>query len=148
MYDSVTWQAIPADAELVAGYLDGLYRWPNEAWQRFPNAVKVYIVINPRNDSGLVLDCEWGDATPADCPGWIRMRQASGLAIPTIYCSASVVPDVQAACTGLTFDLWVAHYTGVEHLEPGSAATQWADPDAGSGGDWDISLCQSWWPRQ
>ena len=60
----------------------------------------------------------------------------------------AAVPAVQAACHGLEYDLWIAHYTGKPHLEPGSCATQWADPDNGSGGNYDVSLCQPWWPRR
>ncbi|MGH8359060.1 MAG: hypothetical protein ACRESF_16345 [Pseudomonas sp.] len=146
MYDSVTWQAIPADAEVVAGYIDGLYRWPDEAWARFPKARQVRIAVFASTNAGDVLDVETGDATPAQSRDWVVKRLAAGI-IPTIYCDLSNIDAVRAACSGLTFDWWAAHYTGVPHLEPGSVATQWADPAAGSGSDYDISLCAPGWPR-
>lgn len=146
MYDSVTWQAIPADAEVVAGYIDGAYAWPQEAWDSFPDAMHVAIAVFPSTNSGDVLDCETGDATPEQCPDWIKMRKMAGIAVPTIYCNASTMPAVQQACQGLTYNLWIADWTGVPHLYPGSVATQYADPPL-SGGNYDVSLCVPFWPE-
>lgn len=145
MYDSATPAAIPADAEVVAGYVDGLYKWTDADWARFPNAAKVRITVLGSYVDGDVLDVEQGDATPSYCPKWIEARQADGLAVPTIYCSSSVVPAVQSACVGLTYNLWVAHYTYTEHIEPGSVATQWTDHGP-NGENVDISLCSIGWP--
>lgn len=147
MYDSVTWQAIPADAQMVAGYVDGLYAWPQAAWDRFPNAEKVRIAVFATTNDGDVLDCESGDATPQQCPGWIAMRLAAGVKVPTIYTSLSNVPTVQAACQGLTYDLWIADWTGTPHIPAGAAACQYANP-ATSGGNWDLSICNPDWPRR
>jgi len=145
MYDSVTPSAIPADAEVVAGYVDGLYRWSDADWARFPNAAKVRIAVFPWTNDGDVLDVETGDATPAQAPGWLAQRQAANPGKRfTIYCSLSWVPEVQAACQGLDYDLWIAHYTYQEHLEPGSVATQWTDKGS-NGLNVDISLCLSSW---
>lgn len=155
MYDSVTAADIPTNAEVVAGYVDGEFAWTQADWERFPNAVKVRIAVSPSTNDGCVLDCESGDAKPAQCPAWIRMRQSAGVSVPTIYCSISAVPAVQAACEGLTYALWIADYGdpalgtyGVPHLVPGSVATQYADQAAGSGGHYDLSLLSGGWPEE
>src|SRR5947209_2784972 len=145
MYDSVTAADIPSDAKVVAGYINGRYAWSEADWARFPSAQQVRITITAATNDGDVLDVEQGDATPDEAPGWIRARQAAGLAVPTIYCSRSVLPTVRAVCDGLRYDVWTADYTGVPHLGDGSAATQYADPAFGSGGHYDVSLCADWW---
>lgn len=142
MYDSVNAASIPADAEIVAGYIDGRYAWTAADWNRFPKARKVTIAVFPSTNNGEALDCEAGDATPAQCPAWVRKRQAAGLAIPTIYCSRSAWPAVQAACKGLTVDYWIAEYSGIPHIPDGAAACQWT-----SGPGYDTSLTAPWWPR-
>lgn len=153
MYDSTTAADIPSSAVAVAGYIDGAYKWSDEDWARFPVAKKVRIACFPTTNDGDVLDCEPGDAKPEQCAGWIRMRQAAGLTVPTIYCMPSEVAAVKAACAGLTYDLWVADPApagikpGTPHLYPGSMATQYAWPAYNSGGHWDLSLCKPEWPR-
>lgn len=146
MYDSTTPGVIPADAEVVAGYVDGLYRWTDADWARFPNAVKVRIAVFPWTNDGDVLDCEAGDATPEQCPGWLAMRLAKepGKRF-TIYCNTSTIAAVRRACAGIPFDWWAAHYTGEAHLEPTSVATQWTDRGP-NGENVDVSLCSDGWP--
>jgi hypothetical protein len=140
MYDSAYPAQIPGQPEMVAGYVDGKYVWTQADWDRFPNAVKVRIAVFPWTNDGDVLDCEKYDATPEECPAWIRMRQAAGLAVPTIYCGASAVPAVKAACAGLTYSLWIADWTGTPHLPDGAAACQYA-----ARGTYDLSLVADWW---
>lgn len=147
MYDSVTAADIPPDATIVAGYCNGRYQWAADDWARFPNAEHVTISVYAWDDAGDVLDVEPGDAEPREAPAWIRMRQSSGLAIPTIYCGQSAIAAVRKACKGLTFDIWSAHYTGVPHLDDGCVATQYADPAMGSGGHYDLSQVIDEWPR-
>ncbi|GAA1644266.1 hypothetical protein GCM10009764_77320 [Nocardia ninae] len=91
---------------------------------RFPNAIKVRIAVDPQTNDGEVLDVEQGSGRPDQAPGWIRMRQGAGLARPTIYCSKSKWPEVQAACQGLTYASWVAEWTGQEHGIDGAVACQ------------------------
>ena len=101
MYDAVSWENIPDNAEMVAGYIDGpASQWSAEAWARFPHAVKVRITVNPADNEGDVLDVEQGDANPADAPGWIRRRHAAGAPFVTIYCNRSTLPAVQACRPG------------------------------------------------
>lgn len=148
MYDSVTARDIPASAGMVGGYIDGKYAWSPADWARFDHADKVRIVISAKTNDGDVLDVEPGDATPAEAAGWIRMRHAAGYARPTIYTLLSWVDQVHAACKGLDYDLWVAHYTGKPHTEAGAVATQYADP-ATSGGHYDLSLVvDDAWPHR
>lgn len=146
MYDSITATDIPADVPAVAGYANGLYKWSKADWDRFSTSIKVSIAVNAQFNGGEVLDCETGDATPDECPGWIRMRQAAGLAKPTIYCNESTMPAVQRACAGLDYWLWIANYGvpgtsgyGKPKMIPGAAVVQYADPAAGSGGHYDLS---------
>ena len=61
MYDAVSWENIPDNAEMVAGYIDGpASQWSAEAWARFPHAVKVRITVNPADNEGDVLDVRSG----------------------------------------------------------------------------------------
>ena len=149
MYDSITAADIPANAVMVAGYIDGNWAWAPQDWNRWPEStVKLRITVSAAVNDGHILDVEQGDATPDQCPGWIKMRQAAGLARPTIYCSKSVVPSVQAACKGLTYDIWDADYTqGYKpRVDAGCVATQFIDPPA-SGGHYDLSqVLDTWYP--
>lgn len=141
MYDSVDASSIPADAEVVAGYGDGsISQWSSDDWARFPNAIALSIVVNPA-DSGDVLDVERGDASPGDCPGWIARYDRPVFKVPTIYCNRSNRAAIEAACQGLTYDLWVATLDGTTD-EPGAAAVQYQNTPG-----YDVSLCSSWWPR-
>jgi hypothetical protein len=139
MYDSVTAADIPANAVMVAGYLDGRYAWSKGDWQRFPAAVKVGIVINPNNNNGDVLDVEPGDATPGEAADWIRLRQRGGFPLPTLYYSKSLIGQIAQACQGLVYRSWVADWTGSPHSIPGAVAVQYASPETGSGGHYDLS---------
>lgn len=148
LYDSTAAQDIPANAQIVAGYIDGLYKWSANDWARFPNAQKIGIAVFASTNDGLVLDCEAGDATPSQCPAWVQARRAAGVTNATVYCSKSVVPSVLAAfaTAGVAAPLiWDADWTGAAHLNPGSVATQYANPPA-SGGHYDVSLTNGVWP--
>lgn len=148
MYDSTHPEAIPLTARMVAGYVDGLYAWLPAAWARFPNAVHVRIAVFPSTNGGQVLDVEQGDATPAQAPGWVRMRRAAGVD-PSVYCNTSTWPAVQAefARQGVAQPhYWVAHYGAGPNIPAGAIAVQYADPAAGSGGQWDISAVADFWP--
>jgi hypothetical protein len=127
MFDSVNPGAIPADAQMVAGYFNGEFAWPAEAWKRFPHAAKVRIDVTgaaPRNAG--VLDVENGDASPAQAPGWVRARLAAGF-VATVYCNRATWPAVKAACQGLKVKYWIADWTHVPHGLPGAVAVQWTD---------------------
>jgi hypothetical protein len=143
MYDSDTPSVIPADARAVAGYVNG---YAAAAWAeaggfaRFPKARQLRIDVNGSRPDANVLDVETGDATPDQAPGWIKACQAHGTVVPTIYCSQSAMPRIMSLCAGLHYQIWSAHYTGKPAIDAGAVATQYADPNAGSGGHWDVSL--------
>ena len=129
------------NAAMVAGYIDGRFAWTQAEWNLFPHAVKVQIAVFSSTNGGDVIDCEAGDATPAEAAAWVRMRRAAGYYRPTIYCSRSVIPAVRQATGNLIlshdYDIWCADYTGTAHqvAAPGSpaatcAATQYLNTAA------------------
>ena len=142
LYDSVNAAAICENAALIAGYVDGMYEWSEDDWNRHPSARAVRIAVFPTTNDGDVLDCESGNAAPNECPGWIAMRQAAGLEVPTIYCNLWSMPAVQAYCEGLTYDLWVADWTGEPHIPEGAVACQFVTKWS-----YDVTLCSDTWPR-
>jgi hypothetical protein len=148
MYDSVTAGAIPADAEMVAGYIDGHYRWSDQDWARFPHAVKVRIAVHASTNDGHVLDIESGDATPAQGPGWVLMRRRAG-ADPSVYCSLAVWDQVRGAfrAAGVREPYyWIAAYPGNgANLYPGSVAHQYANQGP-HGENVDVSVVAEHWP--
>jgi hypothetical protein len=143
-YDAINPANIPANAQGVCGYIDGLYAWSAADWARFPLAVKVRIAVFASTNDGHVLDCETGDATPAQCPGWVVKRRAAGQD-PTVYCSFSAWPVVKAAFTAAKVTephYWIAAYPGNgPNLYSGSIAHQYANP-----GPVDISVVADYWP--
>lgn len=151
MYDSTNPLDIPTTAQMVAGYDDGIYAWTTAGWGRFPNAVKVEIAISASHNFGHVLDVENGDATPAQAPGWVRMRMAAGVLRPTLYVNRSAWATVASYCAGLPVDWWVATLDGTKTVTPPPGviypiAIQWANSNI-SGGHYDLSVVASSWPE-
>src|SRR5690348_7913560 len=149
MWDSITPANIPAEANaagaLVAGYDDG--RWPDfdALAAMFPDARHVPITVFASDDMGLVLDIEARDATPEEAPGWLERRRAAGVD-PSLYCSTSLIGDVEAACkaAGVHFDRahwWRAHFNGVPALELGEIAHQYRNTPG-----YDCSVVADYWP--
>lgn len=148
MYDSTHPEAIPLTAAMVAGYVDGAFVWPPAAWARFPTAVHVRIAVFASTNDGQVLDVERGDATPAQAPGWVRMRRAAGVD-PSVYCSTALWPAVRAAfhAAGVAEPhYWVAAYPGSGPVIPAGAVAHQFAGSATSGGDWDLSVVANFWP--
>jgi hypothetical protein len=78
------------------------------------------------------------------------MRRAGGLIEPAIYCSASVWSQVQQAFHDANEPdplYWIASYSSPpdSSIPPGAIAHQYADPSA-SGGHFDLSSVQDYWP--
>jgi hypothetical protein len=147
MYDSVTPSAIPTNAALVAGYVDGRYAWSGAEWARFPHSVKVRIATRASTNDGHVLDVEQGDATPTQATRWVVMRRAAGVD-PSVYCNASTWPSVRAAFESAGVappHYWIAHYDGLTAIPSGAVAKQYNDPPR-SGGNYDISAVADYWP--
>lgn len=146
MYDAVNAENIPANATIVAGYVDQIRipPWSSADWDRFPNAAKVQIVKKASSNFGHVLDVEPGDATPAQAPGWVTMRRAAGLATPCVYMNASTWPAVKAefAQQNVAPPLyWVAQYDLKAVLPDGAIAKQHTNT-AG----FDVSVVADFWP--
>lgn len=150
MYDSINASAIPADAELVAGYVDGaLSKWSDSDWARFPNATFVQICTWGPRHLGNCLDIEAGDSVPEDAPDWVDNAIARGVNYPILYCSLSAWSRVRQLVGNRPVQWWIADYDGqYPHIPEGADACQYADQPVVTGGDYDLSLCQPWFPRQ
>jgi len=150
MYDAVTARNIPTTAVMVAGYIDKikLEPWSAADWARFPSAVKVEIVKKAGTNGGHVLDVEPGDATPAEAPGWVRMRRAAG-AIPTVYCNTSTWPSVRAAFRAANTAepyYWLARYDGKPKWDDGWAAAGVVAKQYQNNPGFDLSSVADHWP--
>lgn len=164
-YDSVTASDIPVaingvPIDGVLGYVDGQYKWSDADWTRFdPSTVRVRICVDPTTVAD-VLDVESGNpSTDQDAVSWYRMCVSVGVVNPTIYCSESRVADIVAAFSptdGVDFDVasWPnPGVTGVPHTVTvpsgyNAALVQFATPETGSGGHYDLNVVwdDSWHP--
>ena len=145
MYDGVDASRLPTNAELVAGYVDGLYVWSAAAWARFPHSVKVRIAVFSSTNDGEVLDVETGDATPAESVDWVLMRRRAG-ADPTVYMNTSTWPAVRAAFSARNVaapHYWIAQYDGVASLPAGAVAKQYYNNNQAG---YDLSVVADYWP--
>lgn len=156
MYDSETPSAIPADAEIVAGYVDG--QWPDyaELATTHPNAKHVSITVEGAAGAD-VADLEVPNFNSATIEqvaekgaAWAKNEIAEGRR-PCLYYSRSnagvIAAALQAAGVPVqSVDFWIADWTGTAHLIPGSVATQYASPSTGSGGNYDLSETVEAWP--
>ena len=144
MYDSITPGNVPLWAQMVAGYVDGRYRWSEADWARFPGAVHVPIAVFASTNDGVVLDVENGNATPSQAPGWVDRRRRAGVD-PSVYCSLAAWPQLRAAflAQGIAEPhWWIAAYPGNgPQLYAGAVAHQYANP-----GPVDVSVVADYWP--
>lgn len=143
MYDDTNVALIPADAEAVAGYVNGKYTTFPELVKRFPHAKHLSIAVSSHADADC-LDVERGDATNDVAAGWVHRQIARGVKRPVIYTSVSnAAALLRALAAGgierSSIRLWTAHYSFQEHLcGPGCGfgavhadATQWSDKSHG-----------------
>jgi hypothetical protein len=130
IYDSVTPSAIPANQYSVATYANGHYAatGPEVAGR----GSVLWIDTNATSPSASVLDVEPGDATPSAAASWAWHKLNSDpSSLARIYTMRSEWPAVRAAISALPSQMqshiryWIADPTGVQHLVPGSDATQW-----------------------
>jgi len=149
MYDGVDSDArvIPANAQLIAYYIDGNYKWTDAEIALFPHSVHVPIAVHSTTNNGIVLDCERGDATPAESVDWVVMRRKAG-ADPTVYCNQNDPqtgwPAVRAAFKARGVPephYWVANYNGDTTIPAGATAHQYK-----STASWDLSSVADFWP--
>lgn len=145
MYDGVDATRLPTSAQLVAGYVDGLYRWSADNWARFPHSVKVRVAVFSQTNDGQVLDVEPGNATPAQSVDWVLMRRRAGVD-PTVYMNTSTWPTVRSAfrARGVAEPhYWVAQYDNVASIPGGAVAKQYYNNnDLG----YDLSVVADHWP--
>jgi hypothetical protein len=143
MYDAVTAAHIPAGARMVAGYVDGRYRWTDADWALFPDAIKVRIAVFPTTGDGQVLDVERWDARPDQAPVWVVNRRLAG-EDPSVYCDESRWPTVRAAFVAARVrepHYWLAAVPGDAGIPVGAIAHQYA-----ATGLVDLSLVADYWP--
>lgn len=149
MYDSVTVADIPRTATMVAGYTDGRYANVIELRQAFPTATLVQITTSSTGHGHAnVIDCEKGDATPAEAAVWASFQDQAG-EHPGIYCNFSTWPAVKAEVAKHPFHrpplYWIARWDRPAKLIRGTIATQYANPLT-SGGHYDLSIVRDYWP--
>jgi hypothetical protein len=143
MYDAVNLEGVPADATMVAGYVDGHFQSYNGLKARFPHAVHVGIAVSAHTNAGQVLDVENGDATPSQAVSWVSMRRAAGQE-PTVYCATSTWLSVRSAfhTHGVAEPhYWIAHWDGSTAIPNGAVAKQYR-----SGKSYDTSVVLAHWP--
>lgn len=153
MYDSISPDQIPADADFAAGYVDG--DWPDfdAIKARLPNARILSVAVFPSDDAEC-LDIETGDAVPEDAPGWYERQRANGVVRPCLYADADTMAEVvpiilSAGIERSAVRLWSAHYTHTAHICASDTCgatsipmdgTQWTDEAGPGGADLDESL--------
>jgi len=129
VYDSVTPGTLPS-SQAAAVYADGAYA--ASASQMSGHHSVLWIDTNGSVPNANVLDVEPGDATPSGAATWVQShlsKQPNSVAI--VYTMRSDWSAVQSAIGGLPsweqghVRYWIADPTGVPHVVPGSAATQW-----------------------
>lgn len=148
MYDSITPEVIPADAEMVAGYVNGRWDWAAKpgAFARWPHAAHVRIDVNGSDPLNAgVIDVERGDASPEVAARWVTIRNRAGLGA-TVYCNRATLPSVREACHGLKYKLWIATLDGSK-LDGEFAAVQYLGAkDVGFNADMSIVYDDTWHP--
>jgi hypothetical protein len=136
-YDSTKVSDMPVGGDFYLGYIDGLYVTYPEAVSWFPTSRILSVTVRPQTQADIG-DCETQDLTPAQAADSFQKRF-----IKAIYCNLSTFPEVVYAMGGYPFNWWAANPNGIEHIVPGSFATQWAWPSIGSPGHYDISSALS-----
>ena len=129
IWDSVTPSSLPA-GHPAAVYSNGAYA--ASAGQVTNHKSVLWIDTNGSNPGANVLDVEPGDATPAGAAAWAQQRLVqhphSVAIIYTMQSSWQAVKDNVAHLPKSQQDnvrYWIADPTGVDHIVPGAAATQW-----------------------
>lgn len=144
MYDSVDPNTIPANPQVVAGYVDLNYRWPDSGWAKYAGIPRVRIAASPFTDDGHVYDFEPGnDMDPGHLVNWVGMRRRAGVA-PAIYMDADHWPGVQQIFdnAGVPQPLyWVAHWGIDPVIPPGAIGLQYRSTPG-----YDVSVVADHWP--
>lgn len=129
-YDSVEPTFLPA-GEAAAVYADGPFATSAAALAGHGNVV--WIDVNGGDPDADALDVEPGDATATEAAAWASAKlTANPDSYAIIYTFRAAWPSVISAIGTLPSSMqshvkyWIADPTGVPHILPGAAATQWA----------------------
>jgi hypothetical protein len=129
IYDSVSPGAIPG-SQRVAVYANGAYFASASAVHGRDHVL--WIDTNGSDPNANVLDVEPGDATPAGAAQWVHDRLTAHphqtAIVYTMLSQWQAVKDNVGALPGWMHShvrYWIADPTGVNHVVPGSNATQW-----------------------
>ncbi len=134
IYDAVQVSAIPSNATTILAYVDGRYRTYAAVKARFPQA-RILTVSTTGATPANILDVEPGNIQPQGARLWVEAGFGH-----IIYSDRADKVRLDQALAGLTWQWYAADPTGVAHLVPDSIATQWAWPEHGSPGNYDMSV--------
>jgi hypothetical protein len=129
IYDSVTPGSIPWH-HTAAVYANGAYAASSA--QVAGRGHVLWIDTNGSDPRADALDVEPGDATPAGAAAWVQAKlSADHNHVAIVYTMRSQWQAVRDNVAGLPHWMqdkvryWIADPTGVDHVVPGSNATQW-----------------------
>ena len=129
IYDSVQPGSLPA-GQAAAVYATGAYA--TQPYTVAGHHTVLWIDTNASDPGANVLDVEPGDATPQAAGQWLKQRLASQphsiAVVYTMRAEWQQVKDNVATLPGWMQSkvrYWIADPTGVDHVVPGSSATQW-----------------------
>lgn len=163
MYDSINPSAIPRDARLVAGYIDGsVSKWPSSAWNWFPDAVMVRISAIGSTWDADVFDVEPRAIWPPENAVPLVDRARENGRTPTVYLNEmndwGYTRGVFQRAKVAEPLWWVANYNGRREIPSGSVGRQFAHPGEAylrgipptvpweTGKHFDLSWMVDFWP--
>jgi hypothetical protein len=156
MFDAVVVAAIPASAQIVAGYIDGHYVTVPALRLSHPHAYVVTITVTGKAGA-RVCDVESGDLTPLHGAQWAASELRAHRK-PTIYCSLSNWGHVEIelnkmGISSAAVDWWIAHALVVGQVPTfrppvpaGAVALQFAFDVPHNGHAYDESVTNGHWP--
>ena len=125
MRDSTTATDIPVPGtDLVAGYINGQFKWAQESFDRFPRIPHVLIDIHGDEPHAGVLDVEPGCAAISAAPAWVRARKElfPDAYLPIVYSFRDNLTPIFDALravglhVGRDFRLWIATLDGTRKV--------------------------------
>ena len=132
MLDSVNVENLPHDPGYwYAGYVDGDVPTMGELRGRFGHTHRLISITTGTGDAE-VIDCERGDATPAEAAQWVHRRWREGYN-PVVYCGQDAYHEIEGYLQGYHpapgRHYWIADWTNEPHIAflPRVVGTQWAD---------------------
>lgn len=145
MLDSAHPQDIPADAAMVAPYVDGSFEWPPGQVQRFDGIPHPRITVEPFDAAGRptgytfgdyraasIIDVETGAFSLADARRFLPARDRLHPGTGTLYTNKfNYIQNGRRALRGLSYWLWVAWFIDHEptRADMDALLTELALPD-------------------